>query len=141
MVIAFDARLEWHLKHAVGVLFLIMFVVKKNCDLPLATQVQEGQMKELDPSVINAVDLDVPEDILMFTVLQRPRHGHLLKGNAVVHHKPAVNQRQHHVHAVHGFSMELLKNGKWRVPFYLSLCSLQQLVPNTVEMFFFCLHN
>ncbi|KAM3843674.1 FRAS1-related extracellular matrix protein 1 [Vipera latastei] len=76
--------------------------------------VQEGQMKELDASVINAVDLDVPEDILMFTVLQQPHHGFLVKGvygNNIFHYRQAIISQQYHEIHVDGFSMEALKNG------------------------------
>ncbi|XP_057262239.1 FRAS1-related extracellular matrix protein 1 isoform X2 [Pezoporus wallicus] len=77
--------------------------------------VQEGEMKELDLSVINAVDLDVPQDHLVFGVVQRPLYGFLING---VHGKDILYYRQlinhdHHSHEllVHDFSMELLKNG------------------------------
>ncbi|XP_053152072.1 FRAS1-related extracellular matrix protein 1-like [Hemicordylus capensis] len=76
--------------------------------------VQEGQMKELDPSVINVIDLDVPQDTLMFTVLQQPQHGLLVNGmygNDILRYKHAINGHQHHELPAHGFSMELLKNG------------------------------
>ncbi|XP_070794695.1 FRAS1-related extracellular matrix protein 1 [Pituophis catenifer annectens] len=76
--------------------------------------VQEGQMKELDPSIINAVDLDVPEDILMFTVLQQPHHGFLLKGvygNNIFHYRQAIISQHYHEIQVDSFSMEILKNG------------------------------
>uniref|UniRef100_A0A8C3K890 FRAS1 related extracellular matrix 1 n=1 Tax=Calidris pygmaea TaxID=425635 RepID=A0A8C3K890_9CHAR len=77
--------------------------------------VQEGEMKELDLSVINAVDLDVPQDCLVFGVVQRPRHGFLINGihgNDILHYKQLMNH-DHHSHGllVHDFSMELLKNG------------------------------
>ncbi|XP_014808107.1 PREDICTED: FRAS1-related extracellular matrix protein 1 isoform X1 [Calidris pugnax] len=77
--------------------------------------VQEGEMKELDLSVINAVDLDVPQDCLIFGVVQRPRHGFLINGvhgNDILHYKQLMNQ-DHHSHGllVHDFSMDLLKNG------------------------------
>ncbi|XP_070598646.1 FRAS1-related extracellular matrix protein 1 isoform X1 [Erythrolamprus reginae] len=76
--------------------------------------VQEGQMKELDPSIINAVDLDLPEDILMFTVLQQPHHGFLAKGldgNNIFHYRQAIISQQYHEIQVDSFSMEVLKNG------------------------------
>nr|XP_008101362.1 PREDICTED: FRAS1-related extracellular matrix protein 1 isoform X1 [Anolis carolinensis] len=76
--------------------------------------VKEGQMKELDPSIINAVDLDVPQDALMFTVLQPPQHGLLINGmygNNIVHYRQAIHSHQHHELPMQGFSMELLKNG------------------------------
>ncbi|XP_060618381.2 FRAS1-related extracellular matrix protein 1 isoform X3 [Anolis sagrei] len=76
--------------------------------------VKEGQMKELDPSIINAVDLDIPQDTLMFTVLQPPQHGVLINGmygNNFVHYRQAIHSHQHHELPMQGFSMELLKNG------------------------------
>lgn len=73
-------------------------------------------MKELDLSVINAVDLDVPQDHLVFGVVQRPWHGFLINGvhgNDILHYKQLINH-DHHSHGllVHDFSMELLKNGR-----------------------------
>uniref|UniRef100_A0A672V9V1 FRAS1-related extracellular matrix protein 1 n=1 Tax=Strigops habroptila TaxID=2489341 RepID=A0A672V9V1_STRHB len=77
--------------------------------------VQEGEMKELDLSIINAVDLDVPQDRLVFAVVQRPRYGFLINGihgNDILHYKQLINHNRHsHELLVHDFSMELLKNG------------------------------
>ncbi|XP_020638622.3 FRAS1-related extracellular matrix protein 1 isoform X2 [Pogona vitticeps] len=76
--------------------------------------VEEGQMKELDPSVINVMDLDVPQDALMFTVLQQPHHGLLVNGiygNDTIHYRQAINSHHHHEIPVRSFSMEFLKNG------------------------------
>ncbi|XP_062985314.1 FRAS1-related extracellular matrix protein 1 [Elgaria multicarinata webbii] len=76
--------------------------------------VQEGQMKELDPSVINVVDLDVPQDTLMFTVLQHPQHGLLINGmygNDIIRYKQAINSYQHRELPVHEFSVEFLRKG------------------------------
>ncbi|KAM6363304.1 FRAS1-related extracellular matrix protein 1 isoform 1-T1 [Pluvialis apricaria] len=77
--------------------------------------VQEGAMKELDLSVINAVDLDVPQDHLVFGVVQRPWHGFLINGvhgNDILQYKQLINHNHHrHGLLVHDFSMELLKNG------------------------------
>ncbi|XP_027739549.1 FRAS1-related extracellular matrix protein 1 [Empidonax traillii] len=77
--------------------------------------VQEGEMKELDLSVINAVDLDVPQDHLVFGVVQRPWYGFLINGihgNDILHYKQLINHNHHnHGLLVHDFSMELLKNG------------------------------
>ncbi|NXS94485.1 FREM1 protein, partial [Jacana jacana] len=76
--------------------------------------VQEGEMKELDLSVINAVDLDVPQDCLVFGVVQRPRHGFLINGihgNDTLRYKQLMNLHHSHKLLVHDFSMELLKNG------------------------------
>ncbi|XP_074388808.1 FRAS1-related extracellular matrix protein 1 isoform X2 [Zonotrichia albicollis] len=77
--------------------------------------VQEGEMKELDLSVINAVDLDVPQDPLVFGVVQMPSYGFLINGvhgSDVLHYKELINH-DHHSHGllVHAFSMELLRNG------------------------------
>ncbi|NXG51566.1 FREM1 protein, partial [Psilopogon haemacephalus] len=77
--------------------------------------VQEGEMKELDLSVINAVDLDVPQDHLVFGVVQKPWYGFLINGvhgNDILHYKHLINHNHHsHELLVHDFSMELLKNG------------------------------
>uniref|UniRef100_A0A8V5H8G8 FRAS1-related extracellular matrix protein N-terminal domain-containing protein n=1 Tax=Melopsittacus undulatus TaxID=13146 RepID=A0A8V5H8G8_MELUD len=77
--------------------------------------VQEGEMKELDLSIINAVDLDVPQDHLVFGVVQRPQYGFLINGvhgNDILYYKQLINN-DHHSHEllVHEFSVELLKNG------------------------------
>uniref|UniRef100_A0A8C0UVV8 FRAS1-related extracellular matrix protein 1 n=2 Tax=Cyanistes caeruleus TaxID=156563 RepID=A0A8C0UVV8_CYACU len=77
--------------------------------------VQEGEMKELNLSVINAVDLDVPQDPLVFRVVQRPLYGFLINGvhgGDVLHYRDLINH-DHHSHGllVHDFSMELLRNG------------------------------
>ncbi|TRZ17332.1 hypothetical protein HGM15179_009781 [Zosterops borbonicus] len=77
--------------------------------------VQEGQMKELDLSVINAVDLDMPPDPLVFGVVQRPSHGFLINGihgSDVLHYKELINH-DHHSHGllIHDFSVEQLRSG------------------------------
>ncbi|XP_015470716.1 FRAS1-related extracellular matrix protein 1 isoform X1 [Parus major] len=77
--------------------------------------VQEGEMKELNLSVINAVDLDVPQDPLVFRVVQRPSYGFLINGvhgSDVLRYRDLINH-DHHSHGllVHDFSMELLRNG------------------------------
>ncbi|XP_061620275.1 FRAS1-related extracellular matrix protein 1a [Phyllopteryx taeniolatus] len=41
--------------------------------------VQEGQMKHLDLSVLNATDLDLPKNILLFHVVKPPRHGNIIR--------------------------------------------------------------
>lgn len=89
-------------------------------------------MKELDPSIINAVDLDVPEDILMFTVLQQPHHGFLVKGvygNNIFHYRQAIISQHYHEIQVDNFSMEILKNGKYCIPSG-HVGSLQRFPPN-----------
>ncbi|XP_060797324.1 FRAS1-related extracellular matrix protein 1b isoform X2 [Neoarius graeffei] len=42
--------------------------------------VMEGGMKDLNPAILNAVDLDAPPDLLRFTILVPPAHGTLLHG-------------------------------------------------------------
>ncbi|XP_036593361.1 FRAS1-related extracellular matrix protein 1 [Trichosurus vulpecula] len=76
--------------------------------------VSEGQMKELDLSVIKATDLDVPKDHLMFTITHKPQHGLLINGihrNDIPHYKQLINSHKNHELPVHDFSMELLKTG------------------------------
>lgn len=73
-------------------------------------------MTELDLSVISAADLDVPQDPLVFGVVQRPLYGFLINGvhgSDVLHYKDLINH-DHHSHGllVHEFSMELLRNGR-----------------------------
>ncbi|XP_044197505.1 FRAS1-related extracellular matrix protein 1a [Thunnus albacares] len=53
--------------------------------------VQEGEMKELDSSVLHAMDLDVPKNVLLFSVVKPPQHG------SIIHHssgQPAYKQRE-----------------------------------------------
>ncbi|KAG7327532.1 hypothetical protein KOW79_009138 [Hemibagrus wyckioides] len=42
--------------------------------------VMEGGMKDLNPAILDAVDLDAPPDLLSFTILVPPAHGALLHG-------------------------------------------------------------
>ncbi|KAK2119771.1 FRAS1- extracellular matrix protein 1 [Saguinus oedipus] len=73
----------------------------------------EGQMKELDSSIISAVDLDIPQDPLLFSITQKPRHGLLISGGFskdFSENKQPVNPDQKRT-PVHSFSMELLKTG------------------------------
>ncbi|XP_060055572.1 FRAS1-related extracellular matrix protein 1 isoform X2 [Erinaceus europaeus] len=73
----------------------------------------EGQMKELDSSIISAADLDVPKDPLMFSITRQPRHGLLVKGmsskNFLQHKQSAIPDKKQGL--VHSFPMELLNNG------------------------------
>ncbi|XP_040887458.1 FRAS1-related extracellular matrix protein 1a [Toxotes jaculatrix] len=52
--------------------------------------VREGAMKQLDTSVLNAVDLDVPRNVLLFSVVKPPQHGSIIDH---VSEKP-VNKRR-----------------------------------------------
>nr|XP_033774927.1 FRAS1-related extracellular matrix protein 1 [Geotrypetes seraphini] len=76
--------------------------------------VQEGQMKELDPSIINVVDLDIPQNYLTFVVTQQPHHGLILNGvydHDITRYKRLINSHQIHELPVHDFSMDLLTHG------------------------------
>ncbi|XP_047442063.1 FRAS1-related extracellular matrix protein 1b [Mugil cephalus] len=42
--------------------------------------VEEGGVRELSPSLLDAFDLDAPPDVLTFTVRRAPSHGRLLNG-------------------------------------------------------------
>ncbi|XP_062905194.1 FRAS1-related extracellular matrix protein 1a isoform X2 [Mobula hypostoma] len=74
--------------------------------------VSEGQMCELDPSIINVVDLDVPADSLTFTVSQQPQHGmirSMVHGNDVVlYQQPTLTGYEL---PVHDFTMDQLMHG------------------------------
>lgn len=69
-------------------------------------------MTELDSSIISAADLDVPKDLLLFSVTRTPRHGLLVNrvfGKDPLQNKLASPDQKHEL--VHNFSMELLKSG------------------------------
>uniref|UniRef100_H0X5Q1 FRAS1-related extracellular matrix protein 1 n=1 Tax=Otolemur garnettii TaxID=30611 RepID=H0X5Q1_OTOGA len=73
----------------------------------------EGQMKDLDLSVINAVDLDIPKDPLLFSLTHNPRHGLIINGGFrkdLPQNKQPANPDQKH-ELVQNFSMDLLKTG------------------------------
>ncbi|XP_075451979.1 FRAS1-related extracellular matrix protein 1 isoform X2 [Ascaphus truei] len=77
--------------------------------------VAEGQMKELDPSIINVADMDVPQNHLSFTVTEQPLHGLIVKADYSNEHM-GYNQfitrhQSHKMPMVQDFSMDLLKNG------------------------------
>ncbi|XP_068611805.1 FRAS1-related extracellular matrix protein 1a [Brachionichthys hirsutus] len=44
--------------------------------------VREGEMKQLDSSVLHAMDLDVPENVLLFSVVKSPKHGSIINHNS-----------------------------------------------------------
>lgn len=76
--------------------------------------VREGDMKELDPTVLNAVDLDIPHNDLVFSVVQQPQHGAImgrLYGNDVTRYKRLVREGHASEVAVQDFTLEELKNG------------------------------
>ncbi|KAG7461901.1 hypothetical protein MATL_G00196120 [Megalops atlanticus] len=76
--------------------------------------VREGEMKELDPTVLNAVDLDIPQNDLVFSIVQQPEHGMIMGkvyGNDITRYKRLVHRRHSSEAAVQDFTMEELKNG------------------------------
>nr|XP_051701478.1 FRAS1-related extracellular matrix protein 1 isoform X2 [Oryctolagus cuniculus] len=73
----------------------------------------EGQRKELDSSIIHAADLDIPEDLLLLSIVRKPRHGLLISevfSKDFPQKKQPANPHQKH-EPVYNFSMELLRNG------------------------------
>lgn len=73
-------------------------------------------MKELDPSVFNAVDLDVPRDRLKFSVVLPPQHGSIVgsyHANEVVRFRRLVSDTGDSGMVMRDFTMEDLKNGTY----------------------------
>uniref|UniRef100_A0A6Q2ZGQ8 C-type lectin domain-containing protein n=1 Tax=Esox lucius TaxID=8010 RepID=A0A6Q2ZGQ8_ESOLU len=76
--------------------------------------VQEGHMKQLDPAVINAVDLDIPKNELKFSLIQAPQHGSIMGRTYGSGLPPNGGTNHRHWDAevlVHDFTMEELRNG------------------------------
>ncbi|KAM8960071.1 FRAS1-related extracellular matrix protein 1 [Pelodytes ibericus] len=77
--------------------------------------VLEGQMKQLDPSVINVSDMDMPQNHLVFTVTEYPHHGTIVgevRGKDHMSFSQAFNRLPNNdLPVVQDFSMDLLKNG------------------------------
>ncbi|XP_036034922.1 FRAS1-related extracellular matrix protein 1 isoform X1 [Onychomys torridus] len=67
----------------------------------------EGQMIELDSSIITAADRDVPKDPLLFSITHKPQHG-LLINVAISKESPQIKQLKHEIY---NFSMDFLKTG------------------------------
>uniref|UniRef100_A0A4W6CZB6 Fras1 related extracellular matrix 1b n=1 Tax=Lates calcarifer TaxID=8187 RepID=A0A4W6CZB6_LATCA len=49
-----------------------------NDETPSLLLVKEGGIRELTPSILDALDLDAPPDLLTFTVVRPPAHGRLI---------------------------------------------------------------
>lgn len=45
----------------------------------LCNKVREGETRQLDSSVLHAMDLDVPSDVLHFSVVKAPQHGSIMR--------------------------------------------------------------
>ncbi|KAM3857595.1 FRAS1-related extracellular matrix protein 1a [Diretmus argenteus] len=68
--------------------------------------VREGEMKELDSSVLTAVDLDIPKNELLFSVVKPPRHGSIVNHNS----GRSVYRRREVETPVEDFTMADLRN-------------------------------
>lgn len=69
-------------------------------------------MKQLDSSVLDAVDLDVPKNLLLFSVVTPPQHGSIIRhGSDGSFHKRGDTYQQHQQHQVLDFTMSELTNG------------------------------
>lgn len=53
-------------------------------------EVREGEMKQLDSSVLHAMDLDVPRNTLLFSIVKPPHHGSIINHD----NEKAVNKRR-----------------------------------------------
>ncbi|XP_044128198.1 FRAS1-related extracellular matrix protein 1 [Bufo gargarizans] len=76
--------------------------------------VEEGQMRELDPSVINVSDMDVPQNYLSFTVTVHPHHGLLIEegfGVDQIRQLLSKSRKNSTTPIVYDFEMEQLRNG------------------------------
>ena len=83
--------------------------------LSFCDEVREGEMKQLDSSVLHAMDLDVPKNILVFSVVRAPQHGSIITHSSekmVYKRREAAPQ-----YPVVDFTMADLSNGT----FYMSV--------------------
>ncbi|KAF7649534.1 hypothetical protein LDENG_00139980 [Lucifuga dentata] len=72
--------------------------------------VQEGEMKYLDSSVLNATDLDIPKNLLLFSVVSPPQHGSIIKPG---HRKPVHKRQDGSAQAtVEDFTLADLRDGE-----------------------------
>uniref|UniRef100_A0A3Q2EFW1 FRAS1-related extracellular matrix protein 1 n=1 Tax=Cyprinodon variegatus TaxID=28743 RepID=A0A3Q2EFW1_CYPVA len=71
--------------------------------------VQEGEMKHLDTSVFHAMDLDIPKNTLIFSVVRPPQHG------SIIHHSngnPIMKRQEPDLWpSVAAFTMKDVKKG------------------------------
>lgn len=77
---------------------------------------EEGEKKQLDLSLLQAMDLDVPEDELHFSVLQAPRHGSIVRyatdGLNSTRRGGAGRPGAGHPEPVLDFTLQDLQNGR-----------------------------
>lgn len=87
----------------------------QNSLMSFCDEVQEGEMKQLDSSVLHAMDLDVPRDALIFSVVKAPQHGSIINHSS---EKQAYKRREASPRStVVDFTMTDLINGT----FYMSV--------------------
>lgn len=109
-----------------NVLFLLMLF----CD-----KVAEGQMKQLDATVFQAVDLDVPQNMLHFSVVKVPQHGRII--NCISNR---LEQVATHHSVVMDFTMADITNGTLSYDYhgafiYFSLLGSQNQIAELFKMF------
>lgn len=81
-------------------------------------EVREGDMKQLDSSVLHAMDLDVPKNILRFSVVKAPQHGSIVNHGS---QKTANRRREAGARSpVVDFTMTDLTNGNFTSVFSLA---------------------
>ncbi|XP_066460377.1 FRAS1-related extracellular matrix protein 1 isoform X2 [Eleutherodactylus coqui] len=75
--------------------------------------VEEGQMRELSPSVIDVSDMDVPQNHLSFMVTAHPRHGLIVEERFGIDQMKGFlkSHKNNTVPMVYDFTMEHLRNG------------------------------
>lgn len=89
---------------------MVNFSLMSSCD-----EVREGETKQLDLSVLRAMDLDVPKNILRFSVVKAPEHGSIINHSS---DRPASKRREaSRQSTVVDFTMADLTNGT----FYMSV--------------------
>lgn len=76
-------------------------------------EVQEGERKRLDLSILHVKDLDVPKNVLRFSVVKAPHHGGIIGhgSDGLVSKKQEAGSQS----AVFDFTLEDLKNGTIRM--------------------------
>ncbi len=87
-------------------------------------------MKELDSSIISAVDLDVPRERLMFSIVQQPQHGSIV---SVPHGSDVTLYKRGSEIPVEHFTMDDLRNGtakKTFMPIQVQIVSKNSTIVN-----------
>lgn len=85
---------------------MVNFFLMSSCD-----EVREGETKQLDLSVLRAMDLDVPKNILRFSVVKAPEHGSIINHSS---DRPGSKRREaSRQSTVVDFTMADLTNGSY----------------------------